>query len=59
MDTFAIVVQAVRENRSTGNKVLYVLAVKIAKTRESANEECAKLQKQGYVVDIIQAQELA
>ena len=58
MSKFAIVVQAVRENRSTGNKVLYVLAVKLANSRDAANEECAKLQKKGYVVDIVQAEEL-
>jgi hypothetical protein len=58
MQKHAIVIQAVRENRSTGNKVLYVLAVKLANSREQANEECTKLQKKGYVVDIVLAEEL-
>jgi len=58
MQKQAIVIQAVRENRSTGNKVLYVLAVKLANSREQANEECTKLQKKGYVVDIVLAEEL-
>lgn len=52
---YAVVVQAVRENRATGKKVVYVLGVKIAKTKDVADKAADQLMTQGFLVDILPA----
>ncbi len=53
---FAIVVQAMRHNEATGRSVLYVLHVKLAKTKEMAHRASEELQKKGYIVDVLPAE---
>jgi hypothetical protein len=53
---YAVVVQAVRHNKLTDRKAVYVLGVKLAKTKELADKHAEELQKQGYVTDVVPAE---
>jgi hypothetical protein len=56
---FAIVVQAVRQNSLTGRSTLYVLGVKLAKTKDMADRTAEELQRKGFITDVFAAEPLA
>lgn len=55
---FAVVVQAVRQNTSTGRTVLYVLGVKLAGSKDMADKAAEELQKKGFITDVLPAEPL-
>ena len=56
---YAVVVQSVRYNKVTGRSTLYVLGVKVAKTKDVADKAAEKLQKEGFVTDVLPVQYLS
>ena len=55
---YALVVQAMRESKFSGKKVMYVLGVTLADDRQKAEVESERLQKLGHIVDIVETKSL-
>ena len=55
---YAVVIQSVRYNKITGRNTLYVLGVKVAKTRDLADRAAEECQKNGFLTDVLPVQYL-
>lgn len=55
---YAVIVQSVRHNEITGKKTLYVLGVKLAGSKDAADQQAEKEMKAGFVTDVLPVQML-